>query len=110
RQRRGPALVHAQVTRPYSHSQSDDHAKYRTKEELEGEKRRACIPPFADSLIRDGVATAEELEGLRAAVDAELERAAQAALEAPRPTPEDAGKPLWSADIDPTSDRFATEP
>jgi len=32
--REGPGLIHAKVTRPYSHSAADSQSKYRPREEL----------------------------------------------------------------------------
>jgi 2-oxoisovalerate dehydrogenase E1 component len=110
RERRGPALIHAQVTRPYAHSMSDDHSMYRTKEELEVERNADCIPRFADWLVKEGVATEEALQTLRDEVDAELREAVDAALAAPKPAPETATRHVYSPDVDPTSSDFESEP
>jgi 2-oxoisovalerate dehydrogenase E1 component len=110
RERRGPALVHAQVTRPYAHSMSDDHASYRTKEELEDEESRDPIPRFADYLARQGFAAPEELEDVRGQVDELLRDAVDRAVQAAKPQPEDALKFVYSPDVDPTSNAFETAP
>ena len=110
RERRGPALVHAHVTRPYAHSMSDDHSAYRTKEELAEEKARDAIPRFAASLVDEGVTTREELERLRAAVDELLRDAVDRAVTAAKPQPQDALKFVYSPDVDPTSDAFESTP
>src|SRR5712691_7485455 len=47
RARKGPAAVHARVTRPYSHSYSDDETLYKTKEEREAEAARDPIQRLA---------------------------------------------------------------
>jgi len=108
RRRHGPALVRARVTRPYSHSQSDDQTKYRPKDELECERAEDCIPRFARFLVEQGLATEAELADVRATVDAELETAVEAAAAAAKPEAASALQFVYSPDVDPTSDRFAT--
>ena len=110
RSRSGPALVRARVTRPYSHSQSDDQSKYRPKDELERERGDDCIPRWANFLTAHGLASEADLERTRAEVDAELAVAAEAAVAAAKPDPSTATQFVYSPDVDPTSDRFATVP
>src|SRR4030095_9709075 len=64
RARRGPALVHAHVIRPYSHSQSDDEKLYRPAEELDDETRRDPVRAFPVFLINEGLATEAEIQGI----------------------------------------------
>ena len=88
RARRGPALVHAKVTRPYSHSLSDDEKLYKTAQQREEEAHRDPIPKFALFLVREGILDEKELEALEAGVDQEIREATDKALLAPPPLKE----------------------
>jgi len=109
RARRGPALVHAHVTRPYSHSMSDDETLYRPKQELDEQAQRDPILQFGEYLQRAKIATTEELARLRTEVNAEIDDAADRALAVPHAPPESAMLYVYSPDVDPTSQAFDTE-
>jgi 2-oxoisovalerate dehydrogenase E1 component len=110
RARRGPALVHAHVIRPYSHSLSDDETLYRVPAERQADARRDPLVAFPAFLREEGVAREEELAALREEVDREVNAAADAALAAPAPDAKTAPLYVYSPDVDPTSDAFKTEP
>jgi len=110
RARRGPAMVHASVIRPYSHSMSDDERLYRPDKEREEEAQRDPIPRFGLFLIREGVLEEEELEKLEKEVDAEILEATDRALAAPVPVPESVHLHVYSPEVDPTAPAFATTP
>jgi 2-oxoisovalerate dehydrogenase E1 component len=109
RERRGPALVHAHVIRPYSHSQSDDETLYRPEEERVNEAARDPIKRLGDLLIREGVLNEEELQKVKDEADAEVNDAAERALARPQPPKESAMLYVYSPDVDPTSPEFDTE-
>jgi 2-oxoisovalerate dehydrogenase E1 component len=109
RQRKGPALVHAKVIRPYSHSLSDDEKLYRPDEERTSDAERDPIKRFGALLVGEGLVTQEELQKLKDEVDREVGEAADAALRSPQPAPETATRFVYSPDVDPTSEEFDTE-
>jgi 2-oxoisovalerate dehydrogenase E1 component len=106
RARKGPALVHAHVVRPYSHSLSDDEKLYKPPAEREAEARRDPIRRFAEFLKQNGLATADDLAEMEAAIVREIDEAAQAALQAPKPARQSASLYVYSPDVDPTSAAF----
>ena len=106
RARRGPALVHAHVIRPYSHSQSDDEKQYRPSGELEDETQRDPVRAFPAFLISEGLASEAELKRIAEEVDDEVNRAADEALAAPKPAKESATLYVYAPDVDPTSSEF----
>jgi 2-oxoisovalerate dehydrogenase E1 component len=110
RARKGPALVHARVIRPYSHSHSDDERFYKTPAEREAEARRDPLTRFADFLRAQSLATTTELSTIGAELDVEIETAVLEALESPQPPRSSAGLWVYSPDVDPTSAAFATQP
>jgi 2-oxoisovalerate dehydrogenase E1 component len=110
RERRGPALVHAHVTRPYSHSLSDDEKLYKSAAEREDEAHRDPIAKFGLFLVRENVLEAKELETIEADADREVREAADLALAAQLPPPGSYTQHVYSPDVDPTSSAFAAEP
>src|SRR5687768_15522511 len=85
RARKGPALVHAKVVRPYSHSLSDDEKLYKTKEERAEESKRDPIARMAAWLTSEGLATETELEAMAKEVEQEVNDAAERAKQAEKP-------------------------
>src|SRR5436190_15047192 len=93
RGRQGPALVHARVTRPYSHSLSDDEKLYKPPAEREAEAKRDPIARFREFLIERGLAETETLDAVAREVEQDVNEAALQAVAAPRPGKETAE--LW---------------
>ena len=109
RMRKGPALVHAKVIRPYSHSLSDDESLYRPAAEREAEVERDPLNSFRKRVIAADLLTDSELAAVREEVDREIEEATDRAIAAPTPPAESA---LWwvYSSIDPTSREFDSPP
>jgi len=110
RERRGPALIHAKVTRPYSHSLSDDEKLYKSAEEREEEARRDPLSKLTLVLVREGVLDQKQIEALEAEIDNEVRDAADQSLVAEEPAVESIRTHVYSEDIDPASTAFETQP
>tara|TARA_B100001123_G_scaffold444354_1_gene592936 strand:+ start:4366 stop:6495 length:2130 start_codon:yes stop_codon:yes gene_type:complete len=108
RQRSGPALVHARVTRPYSHSMSDDESAYKSATERETELSRDPLVRCSELLVNRSLATTDEIKELSSEVDREIQIAVDSALEAPRPEASTAVNYVYSPTVDPTSTKFST--
>jgi 2-oxoisovalerate dehydrogenase E1 component len=83
----GPVLLHATVTRPYSHSSSDNQAKYRISDDLAQEAERDPILTFGQDLVSAGILTPEDVNGIVAEAHDLASEAAQTAFTAARPAP-----------------------
>jgi 2-oxoisovalerate dehydrogenase E1 component len=106
----GPALVHAHVIRPYSHSLSDDERLYKTVSERE---REAALDPnvkFPEWLVREGILDRHSLQRIVHEVDVEVQEITERVLKAPAPPPGSALLYLYSDKIDPASSEFESAP
>ncbi|MCA1573447.1 MAG: hypothetical protein LC770_02690 [Acidobacteria bacterium] len=69
REGKGPALVHAKVIRPYSHSLSDDERLYRPDEERTADSERDPVKRFGGFLIEEGITSQDDLQRIKDGVD-----------------------------------------
>lgn len=106
RKNRKPALVHATVTRPYSHSLSDDHGMYRTKDELAEEGLRDVFHAFPKFLIETGIITEVERAEVFKKVSADVKEAMDKAITTEWPKLETVMDHLYSEEVDMTGPSF----
>ena len=110
RARKGPALVHARVTRPYSHSLSDDERLYKTKAERAEEEARDPILKFPKWLLEEGILDQQALKVIVHEIDEEIQQVTDRVLRADPPPKGSALLYLYSDTVDPTSSDFDREP
>ena len=110
RAQRHPALVHAHVTRPYSHSLSDDEKVYKTPEDRESEAHRDPVTNFGLFLVREGILDERDMGELEADVEREVLEATDRALAAEVDSVESIYASVYSTHIDPTGPQFESAP
>jgi len=110
RNRRGPALIHAHVVRPYSHSLSDDERVYKPEEIRRQEAKRDPVHRMAKFLASEHVITEKELKELQSSVEREVREAADKALAAEPPSPSTVMTHIYSPSVDPTGEHFDHPP
>jgi len=81
----GPALVHATVTRPYSHSSADTQSKYRPQRELDDEALHDPIALLERAILESRALSPDALAEMREAARSSVAEAAKQALAAKRP-------------------------
>jgi 2-oxoisovalerate dehydrogenase E1 component len=110
REGHGPALVHASVIRPYSHSLSDDEKLYKTAAERKAEAARDPLLLYPEFLISEGIADRQMLDRIKLEIQAEIAEASDRAMRQPPPARDTALIHLYSEDVDPCSAAFEREP
>src|SRR5947209_3431668 len=105
---KGPALVHAHVIRPYSHSLSDDEKLYRPDTERDQDAKRDPITRMQMFLIRENILNEEQINKLEKLVDDEVADAAERATKAAIPSTDSIYTNLYSPHLD--SRQMSSEP
>ena len=106
----GPALVHGHVIRPYSHSLSDDEKLYRPEGERKKDQERDPIVRFQKFLIAEGILDVASAQKLHREIDAEVQAAADIALDAAFPEPSSYSRYVYSENLKPTAQSFVSAP
>ena len=97
----GPCIVIADVIRMLPHSSSDDHTKYRTKEDLERDALRDPIRRFSKFLVSNKISKEKELAIIPDEIKKLVDKAADYAESCPIAEPETATLHVYSSDKSP---------
>jgi 2-oxoisovalerate dehydrogenase E1 component alpha subunit len=96
---KGPTLIEAKTYRITPHSSDDDDRTYRSREEVEGYKKRDPLLLARTYLESEGILAADVHERMEAKAREMVDEAVRTAEEAPYPPPEDGGYPVYAEDV-----------
>lgn len=97
----GATLVEAKCYRFLSHTTDDDDRTYRSREEVEAQRKLDPVPRFERRLIDHGVVTKEQLEALRAEISARVNATTDEIEREAAPVAADLYGDVWEGDESP---------
>lgn len=96
---KGPALVETKMYRITPHSSDDDDRSYRSREEVEENKKHDPLLLIQKRLLEEGIYTEADLEDLDKKAKQMVTDAVKFAEEAPYPAAEEAAYPVYAEEI-----------
>ncbi len=99
REGKGPALVETNMYRITPHSSDDDDRTYRSREEVEENKKHDPLLLTQNRLLEEGIYTQEELDELDKKAKQMVTDAVKFAEDAPYPAAEDAAYPVYAEEV-----------
>ena len=95
----GPTVIETRIYRITPHSSDDDDRSYRSREEVEENKRSDGFLRTRNTLEREGVLSPQEIDAMDAKAKDIIEQAVKEADAAPYPDPEEARYPVYAEEI-----------
>ena len=95
----GPSLIETRMYRITPHSSDDDDRTYRSREEVEENKKRDPLLLARTLLEKEGLLTAAQIDEMEAKAKTMVDEAVKAAETAPYPAPEDAAYPVYAEEV-----------
>jgi 2-oxoisovalerate dehydrogenase E1 component alpha subunit len=105
----GPTLIEAKTHRFTSHSSDDDQRVYRDTDEIKEEAGHDPISKFRDLLVSLDLLTVVDDQAIRAGLKKEIDRATDAAENAPFPKPEETLQHVYG-DAGPSGEELSGNP
>jgi 2-oxoisovalerate dehydrogenase E1 component len=102
----GPSLIVANTVRLLAHSSSDDQRKYRSEEDLARDRERDPIPRFEKYLLRNRIASEDEIKSIQQEVNKHIDEAVDKADADPQQDPANLRKHMYSSRVIVARDGF----
>ena len=99
REGKGPALVEAKMYRITPHSSDDDDRTYRSREEVEENKKHDPLLLIQNKLLEEGIYTEKDLEEMDQKAKQMVTDAVKIAEDAPYPAAEEAAYPVYAEEV-----------